>query len=90
MTAISPLTLAIKLTKTKTLLEAEVGVIDTLKPVTAVYAVEVVLKVVGKLVDTTCKIRKPPRKSFICVLVRTCPTVNAAGSVVGVAISLLL
>jgi hypothetical protein len=76
---------------TKILLVVADGVIETVMPVMSVNAPVVDDENVSVLlVLTTCKIRNAPRKSFNCAAVKTLPLTNAAGKVVGVAISVTL
>ena len=75
--------------KISILLVADDGVMVALKPVMSVNDVLVVVNWFVFAVLTTCKTRNAPRKLFICVLVKTCPVVKLAGSVVGVAIVLV-
>jgi hypothetical protein len=79
----------VKLQTTRTLLLLDVGVIVTVSPVST-YDEVVDITVLANVAFTTCKTRTAPRSRFISELARTWPTVNAAGSAVGVAISLLL
>jgi hypothetical protein len=71
------------------LLLVDDGVIVALNPVIAVNEALVVVNVLVFAVLIVCKTRNAPRKLFICVLVKTCPVVKLAGSVVGVAIVLV-
>jgi hypothetical protein len=79
----------VRLQITKTLLVLDVGVIVTVSPVST-YDELVDVAAVAKVSVLTCKTRIAPRSRFISELLRTWPTVNAAGSAVGVAIMLLL
>ena len=73
---------------TRTLLLVALGVMLAVSPVMSVKLAEVVVNVDAvTVVLTVCSTRNAPRRSFSSAAVSTLPATNAAGRVVGVAIS---